>query len=313
MPGLLTSNRMKRGVALITAMLVMSLATITAVSMTADQQVYFRRTENILLHEQAYLYLLSAEDFTKVGLAEDYKDNQTDSYNDGWYSESPVVFPVEGGTLSGQVFDMQGKMNINNLAKSQRDPWDEARLLQALRDNDINAELADVILDWLDGDQNPLPAGAESTDYLSGDQPYRAGDGMLGSISELKLLKGMDEQTYEALQKIFIALPSSNVTININTAPPEVLRVIVPGLSEADAKKLSEELKDNPLSEPADLLTHSLVKGAQVDLRGLGTESNYFRLDSMAIVGRATARMQSVIYRQDDKNLRVVMRSQGGL
>ena len=59
-------GKLRKGVALITAMMVMSLATITAVQMTSEQQIYFHRTENILLHEQAYLYLLSAEDLPRL-------------------------------------------------------------------------------------------------------------------------------------------------------------------------------------------------------------------------------------------------------
>ena len=112
------NHKLKKGVALITAMMVMSLATITAVQMSSEQQIYFRRTENILLHEQAYLYLLSAEDFTKLALAEDYRDNQTDSMQDAWHSDEPVIFPVEGGALTGSVYDLQGKININKKSKN---------------------------------------------------------------------------------------------------------------------------------------------------------------------------------------------------
>ena len=308
-----TRLKLKKGVALITAMMVMSLATITAVQMTSEQQIYFRRTENILLHEQAYMYLLSAEDFTKVALAEDFKDNQTDSFTDAWHSEEPVIFPVEGGVLIGKVYDLQGKININNLSKTQRDPWDEQRLQQALLNNDIPGDIAAVIIDWLDENSEPLPGGAEDVDYLSGDRPYRASNGMMGSISELKLLKGVNEEIYENLEKIFVALPATNVAININTAPPEVLRVLVEGLSDSEAEELAKDLAENPVKEPDELLDNALVKDRKIDVNGLGVESNYFLLESLATVSRAKAKMHSVIYRQDDKNIKVVTRSQGGL
>lgn len=310
---LFKTDRLKKGVALITAMMVMSLATITAVQMTSEQQVYFRRTENILLHEQAYLYLLSAEDFTKTVLAEDYNNNKTDSFDDIWYSEDPVVFPVEGGILTGVVSDLQGKFNINNLVKHPRDPWDENRLRQALQNYDVPADIASIIMDWLDNDSNALPGGAEDVDYLAGDRPYRAGNGMMGSISELKLLKDVDEEIYEKLEKVLIALPATNAAINLNTATPEMLRVIIEGLSDTEAEDLAKDLVENPLSDPDDILNHALVKGKKVDMNGLGVETNYFLLESLATVTRARARMQSVIYRQDAKNIHVVMRSQGGL
>jgi len=310
---LLKSQKLNKGIALITAMMVMSLATITAVQMTSEQQVYFRRTENILLHEQAYLYLLSAEDFAKVVLTEDFGNNQTDSFEDDWYSEDPVVFPIEGGVLTGIVSDLQGKFNVNNLAKTQRDPWDEQRLRQTMLNNDIPGDIANTIMDWLDENSEALPGGAEDIDYLAGDRPYRASNGMMGSISELKLLKGVDQEIYESLEKVLVALPATNVAININTAPPEVLRVIVEGLSDTEAEDLAKDLAENPLKDPDDLLSHALAKGNKIDVNGLSAESSYFLLESMAIVSRARAKMHSIIYRQDAKNISVVMRSQGGL
>ena len=310
---LFNRHKLKKGVALITAMMVMSLATITAVQMTSEQQIYFRRTENILLHEQAYMYLLSAEDFTKIVLAEDFNDNTTDSFQDIWYSDDPAIFPIEGGILTGEVSDLQGRFNINNLAKHPRDPWDENRLREAMSINDIPVDIASVIMDWLDADSNTLSGGAEDVDYLAEDPPYRAGNGMMGSISELKLLKGVDQEIYEKLEKILVALPATNVAININTAPPEVLRVIVQGLTETESEDLAKDLAESPLSDPDDLLSHSLVTGKPVDVNGLGTESSYFLLESLATVTRVKARMVSVIYRQSATNIYVVMRSQGGL
>ena len=310
---LLKRQKLRKGIALLTAMMVMSLATITAVQMTSEQQVYFRRTENILLHEQAYLYLLSAEDFTKIVLTEDFNNNQTDSFQDDWYSEDPVVFPIEGGVLTGSVSDLQGKFNINNLAKLQRDPWDEQRLRLALLNNDVPADIANVIMDWLDENSEALPGGAEDVDYLAGDRPYRAGNGMMGSISELRLLKGIDEEMFESLEKVLIALPATNVAININTAPPEVLRVIVEGLSDKEAEDLAKDLAENPIKEPDELLDNALVKGKKIDVNGLSAESSYFLLESMATVSRARAKMLSILYRQDNKNISVVLRTQGGL
>ena len=305
-------RQFKKGVALITALMVMSLATITAVSMTVDQQVYMRRTENIRYHEQVFMYLLSAEDFTKIVLAED--DPKQDSYKDDWYSEEPVVFPIEGGVLTGKVLDLQGKLNINNLSKTQRNKWDEDRLTQALANNNIPLDLASVIIDWMDDNQDSLPGGAEDVDYLSGDRAYRTAGTKMGSISELKLLKGINQEKYEQLLEVLVAIPNEdNATININTAPPAVLRMIIPDLSDAEAEDLAEDLGENPLNEPGDLLDHALVKGKKIDVNGLSTESNYFLLESFASVQHAKSRMDSILYRQDKDNIKVVMRSQGGL
>ncbi len=307
-------SRFQKGVALITAMMVMSLATITAVSMTAEQQVYFRRTENILLHQQAYLYLLSAEDFAKIVLQDDFKKNQFDSFKDDWAGDE-VVFPVQEGVLSGKIEDLQGKFNINNFFTLDKPKeWDVNRLRKLLTLNKLSPDLANAIIDWIDVNEEPsFPDGAEDVDYLRGDQPYRAGNGMMGSITELRYIKGIDYDAYQALSSALVALPASGTPININTAPPIVLQMIIDPLTDTEAKELQQDLAENPLSDPQDLIAHPLVKDKQVDLNGLSVESSYFLLRSYAEVGRAKSRMDSVIHRFNDKTINVVLRSQGGL
>lgn len=307
-------SRYHRGLALITALMVMSLATITAVSMTAEQQIYFRRTENILLHEQAYLYLLSAEDFAKVVLQDDFRKNKNDSFKDDW-AQQGAAFPIEGGMLTGTISDLQGKFNINNLAVvGKPHPWDVVRLRKLLELNDLSPNLANAIIDWLDQDDQPtFPDGAEDVDYLQGEQPHRAGNGMMGSITELLYIKGMDYEAYQVLAPALVALPVADVAININTASIQVLQMIIDPLTETEAVELQEELHKNPLDDPHDIASHPLLVGKKVDLNGIGVESSYFLLQSYAEIGRARARMDSVIHRFNDTNITVVLRSQGGI
>ena len=308
----LRSVKLSKGVVLLLALSVMSLAAILSVTMTEDQYIIKRRTQNILLQEQLFMYLLSAEDFTKIALAED--DPKQDSYRDDWHTEVPVSFPMEQGAISGLVSDMQSKLNLNNLAKPTRNKWDEERLRTAVSSNGIPIDIASAIMDWLDQDQETLPGGAEDVDYLGGERPYRTGGGMMGSVSELKLIKGMNREYYEKLIQFVTVIPNEdNSPININTASAAVLRMIVPELSEAEAESLAEDLKEHPLNEPGDLIDHAIVKGKKVDTNGLSTETNYFLLQSVATFTRSKAKMHSIIYRQDKQNIKVVMRSLGGL
>ena len=310
----LQASRIHRGMALITALMVMSLATITAISMTAEQQIYFRRTENILLHEQAYLYLLSAEDFAKVVLQDDFKKNQTDSMKDSW-AEQGAAFPFEGGVLTGTISDLQGKFNLNNLAiDGKPKKWDVDRLHKLLEINGLSPNLANAIIDWLDPNDEPtFPDGAEDVDYLQGEQPHRTGNGMMGSITELLYIKGMDYEAYQAIAPALVALPAADVAININTAPPQVLQMMIDPLSESEAVELYAELAKHPLTDPQEIASHPMLQDKKIDLNGVGVESSYFLLQSYAEMGRVKARMDSVIHRFNAENIKVVLRSQGGL
>lgn len=304
--------RWQRGIALLLAMLVMSLATMTAVSLSSDQQLFFRRTENLLYHEQAYQYLLGAEDWGKQVLARDFTANKTDSKKDDWATVLPPI-PVEGGTVGGSVEDLQGRFNINNLA----DPKDTASL-QAFRElleiNKIPPDLTNAVLDWLDADQNVrFPDGAEDVDYMQGERAYRAANGLMGSVSELLYIKGFTYQMYEALAPALIALPSTGIPVNVNTASPLVLRMLIKGLSEQSAEKLVDDLTKDPVSDIKDFLSNNLLTGKPVATTGIDVRSSYFMIHSYANIGRAKAHLDSLIHRMSASDVKTLQRSQGGV
>ena len=74
----------QRGVALVTALLVVSLATVAAVAMAVRFQLDMRRTANLLNGEQAYAYAVAAEDWAYVILRRDRKESQHDSLDEDW-------------------------------------------------------------------------------------------------------------------------------------------------------------------------------------------------------------------------------------
>ena len=113
----MTDIRRQRGVALLTALAVVALATVAATYMMSAQQLQIRRTGNQLLQEQAWQYALGAEAWSKTILAQDAADNDIDSLDENWAIELPPL-PIEGGSLSGRLTDLQGRFNLNNLVNS---------------------------------------------------------------------------------------------------------------------------------------------------------------------------------------------------
>ncbi len=111
----LRQQQQQQGVALITAVLIVALVTITAVAMASRQQFDVRRSGNIFNSDQAWLAALGGEDYARNVLAVD-KDFDVDHLEETW--AEPVVFPFEGMTLSGQIVDMQGRFNLNNLVEN---------------------------------------------------------------------------------------------------------------------------------------------------------------------------------------------------
>ncbi|WP_303902870.1 type II secretion system minor pseudopilin GspK [Thiohalomonas denitrificans] len=299
----------QRGVALVTALLVVALATTAAVSMVARQQVDIRRTGNLLEGEQAYLYLLGIEDWAAQILRDDRKDNDTDHLNEDWTTILPPI-EVEGGQVGGFLEDLQGRFNINNLVENDQisgpDLRHFRRLLAALS---LDAELADPIADWLDSDSNVLvPSGAEDGSYLSRDPAYRTANGPMVDVSELRLVAGVDTETWEALAPYVTALPK-RTEINVNTAPLPVMMSLAAGLTEADAEALVAARGDEGFQSANDFFKQQAVAGRK-NLAKITVSSNWFGIHGDVEVGRIRLRMHSTLWRDADGS-RILRRAQG--
>jgi type II secretory pathway component PulK len=115
-------------------------------------------------------------------LAEDPRD--TDCLLDLWADNEEDFNDVvlERCRYSVRVTDEAGKLNINTVTKEQ---------LMALPNMD--EAIADAILDWRDGDDDPEPQGAEAGYYENLPVPYKIRNGPLRTIRELLRVKGVTE------------------------------------------------------------------------------------------------------------------------
>lgn len=317
----------QRGVALITAMLITVLVTIITTGMKAREAIDVRRAMNMQFNEQGMYYLLGAEDWAKHILARDLNDSEYDSLRENWAKTLPPV-SIDGGQIGGQLTDMQGRFNINNLASAiqaqdQNDNQnnnqtnkeqnvDVLRFQRLLELHELSPSLVEAVIDWLDADVNPrFPNGAEDVTYLQGEQPYRAGNTLMASPSELLRVKGFDVEAYARIAPYLVALPE-HTAVNVNTALPAVLQMIVEDLPEPEAKELAESLQEEPVEEIGEFLDHPLVSGRKVDTKDLVVKSDYFRLSAYAQVGHVRSVMNSVLQRNSAKDIRTLRRSREG-
>jgi general secretion pathway protein K len=172
--------------------------------------------------------------------------------------------PVGDGTVSIKIIDLERKVNINT-ANSQMIL--QALTLMGVDANDISV-VSDSILDWIDSDDLPRVAGAESDYYQGLAVPYYAKNAPIDDLSELLLVKGVTPEMYWGsnatnhtpsvfqhklglgtapgqapdypfgLEKIFT--PFSSGKININTADANVLQMI-PGVDAAMADTIIKQ------------------------------------------------------------------------
>jgi general secretion pathway protein K len=287
----------QRGVALVTALLVVSLATIVAVAMATRLQVDVRRTGNLLHGEQAYAYALAAESWAEVILRRDAEDSKIDTLGENWATALPPI-AVEGGFVSGRIEDLQGRFNLNNLVGADGKPSVPdleyfKRLLVLL---EVEPGLATALLDWIDADINAtLPDGAEDDIYLLEDPPYRAANRPLVSTSELRLVKGFSPEIIALLAPFITALPEPTA-LNINTASPLVLQALHAELATMDAEQIIEARGEDGFPELEAFLALDALAGLQLDV-DVDIKSAWFSVLTDVRIGRGQAQLESRLQR----------------
>ncbi len=277
------------GIALITAIFVVALASIAAVAMFEAANVSLHRGANLVQSEAELWYASGVESWVKGILMQDGKLNpQTTGFN-GLWAVPEVALPIDGGGIRGHIEDLQGLFNLNNLAVGQLNsstssgavatgPMLYIEQMDRLLDNLPNFDaskyhgLGYAIRDWVDADdQRSGTQGAEDQDYLSQDPPYRAANQPMRSVSELMLVRGMTKELYAALSPYVTALPlpvsastaatasaasnSGSVTaINVNTAPEPVLMSLAPNITNrAAVEKFIAARKGQPITSVSEL------------------------------------------------------------
>lgn len=306
-----------RGIALITAMLVMALAAIAAAAVLGSANTAIRRSATLIDGERAWWYATGVESWVRSILARDRRDTQLDGLGEDW--ARPVDFlPVEQGGLSGGLEDLQGRFNLNNLAAPPPKAAVYIKQWQRLfRVLDLDAAqalpLAAAIRDWIDPNALPESGGGEDPDYQGLEQPYRAANQAMRSPSELLAVKGMNRDIFLRLAPFVTALPLDNQTptpVNVNTASKEVLMALS---DSTDASRidawLQKRLKD-PVDNPQKLQADQTLP-ADVTADLVSARSEYFQLNVTAFIGSGQVHLYSVLRRPASGPPLVIARSLG--
>ena len=103
-----------KGVALITAMMIVAVTGIISTNLLWDNILDTRRTMTTLNRDQAIQVALGAEGWIMKLLRDDALNSQSDHLNEFWAKNLPVL-PIDGGEIFGEITDLQSKFNVNNL------------------------------------------------------------------------------------------------------------------------------------------------------------------------------------------------------
>lgn len=296
-------KRQQAGIALVTAILVVSLATIAATAILTSANIAIHRTANLQDSEKAWWYADGVESWVKSVLERDLEDNKIDTRSDAW--ARPVDYlPVDEGFVRGAVVDLQGRFNLNNFATTDTERLKRyvaqfERLLQALEVEDSfqARAVASAVRDWVDADKDPTGFdGAEDPQYLGDDPPHRVPNRWMESVSELLSVKGVTKELYLKLRPHVAALPQTDTPVNVNTATPEVLRSLFKQSNPQLEKFIGEQL-DQPIEQPPNYQDRLGLTANDALPEMLSVSSNYFMLRAEAVIGSGRVALVSSLHR----------------
>ncbi len=289
------------GAAIVTALLVVSLAAVIVSALFYRESVAVRSIENRLALSQTRWVERAALDWAKVILRSD--QNLFDHQTDVWGTpvvETQLDETVTGGAkigdsarnafLAGSVTDAQAKFNVNTLvnaagqvSKPHMDAMTKLMTLLGLPESLVQQALARILrsrASTLDKDQV---------------QPSEI---RLIQFGDLRDIPGFDEAVMQALQPHVTVLPDETTPVNLNTASAEVIASMIPDANLGAIKSFVAQRERLPLQRLSDangrmgLDSANPPSGALVDVK-----TRYFWVHGMIRYDRVESQTETLIRR----------------
>lgn len=296
-----TGKPSQRGAAVIVALLVMALVAGIAAAAVGDLGIALENANGRHDQMQARQFARAAVDWARNVLAHDARTTAVDHLGEPWAIKVPAT-PLDEGEVGGEIVDLSGRFNLNNLVRSGVVSVPDIRrfitLLQLLGVPEAEAAaMTDALVDWLDADDQVRSSeSAESAWYAAQTPARRPANAPLAEIDELLQVRGFSPARVNRLRPFVAALPAGG-SINVNTAPPEVLAAAIPGLGLDAARRLMAERETAWFKDVADFGARLPSLAKSPDLFLFATTSRYFLVVTRARYGVSTVRMEVLLDR----------------
>lgn len=279
----------QHGMAVVGALLVVAAASVTATHILERQSLLADTLTGERDRAQARWLLRGGLDWARVILLNDARHNAVTLKNALWAQPIAGLQIAAPGSqrqayFSGVIEDEQGKYNLARLALSGSiQPVELASLERLLGSLGMAPRFAIAIAQRVAASQGEA-GGPPSAPALR-------------SVDELLGVAGMDLQTVAALKDYLSVLPASTA-LNVNTAPAEVLSIVMPGIDLANARRLVEA-RDQGLwfNSRGDFLNRLEVPVRDIRM-ALDVRSDWFRVSGQVRLDHATVGMTALLQRQ---------------
>ncbi len=310
--------RRERGVAVVTALLLTTLAVTIVASLFWRQQVQIRSMENARIQMQSKWVLRGMVDWARGVLSEDARVSAIDHLDEAWafpmaqqaladYVDHAAADDKGHGAprMAARIVDAQSRFNLGNLAQNGIEDSQQLaifkRLLSLLQLDPAlaNKALADVV-----ATQNPeaaTPEGAPGAAPAA--QPAPAKAAVHPGLKRLDDL--LDDsaftQSLVTRLKLYVTILPVPTPVNVNTAGPEVLAAMM-NKSVAEAATLIAGRKSAFFKDEADFFNRAAIAP---DLKLFSVRTDFFVLDANVQYERGERDLQALIYRKRTGNTTV--------
>jgi general secretion pathway protein K len=271
----------ERGAALLTVMLVFSVAAVITIAMLSKQRLEVAQTLTMFQRAQAYEYVLGTEELARQTLRHDALETPGVDYNGQDWSTLRGGVPVANGYVNSYIEDLQGRFNLNALAgATHTSMWRFQQILAALN---LRTTLAKDILTQLVA----RPGVGHATQITS----------IVQSVTALRTISGVTEGDYITLSPYVTALPTRESPLNVNTASQTLLEAYLP--QKGDLGKLLAKRSQNGF------ITLQQLRGLGIDTRGMSVSSRFFSVHTQAAIEDRTVTLTTILNRETDKTGKV--------
>lgn len=227
------------GSALISALFIMTLIAIAATAMSTRLQSDIYRTRLTLLSDNLYLASQGVSFWAMGELSSPKKYTQATAQ--GKILEFPAKYQTlyPGLVVEGALYDLQGRFNLNNVIDKKYFAVFVKLIANAARNLPPNQQsgIGIAVYQWVSPFKSGLGKDEWVSYYLQQKPPYFPSQQLMQSVSEFRLVRGVDAKTYQLLESFITALPEAT-PINLNTASKKVLKSLGNGLSEEQVNEL---------------------------------------------------------------------------
>ena len=324
-------KRKQQGVALVAVLMIIAIVVVIAVNMTGRLQLQLQRQQNIQQQQQAFWYAMGAEQFARVLLSRTLAGQETVHLGQDW-ALSGASFPVENGTIAGDISDLRSCFNLNALqnvvpasgGRVEQTAAQKAfvRLLELKASElSIPAEYLSARLgDWLDEDSLLSSAGsAEDDDYAALRFAYYSANTLMASVSELRVILDITAADYQLLAPLVCVVPEDNsLLLNVNTLTEDsavLLAAVIPELSEQAALDIIAERPEQGFASLDELFALPQLSSITVpdDAKSLlSLKSDSFQLTATTAYLESGFVLTSVLKINDNNQVKVLARRFGG-